>query len=644
MVVNGLGKIPSEALLAAIFESCDDAVITKTLDGRITSFNPGAARMYGYSPEEVIGQSMSMLIPADRAHELADILGSISRGEHIDHYETKRVAKNGALFDVSVTASPIRDGDGEIIGVSAIARDITDRLSAAAERLSAQVAETTLLDNAPIILCSFDMDGMITSYRTGRALPQMQRRSSEVLGRSVFDINADDVEAVAAMRRALQGEIVEMEIDLFGLIFDVRFVPERNRCGEQTGVTAIAVDVSEHARSRVEQHDLEKRLRRYERLESLGQLAGGIAHDFNNLLGVIINCASFVVGELDDEEAVRSDVRQIEAAAERAGELTHQLLAFARREVLQPQVVDLNSAIRSVEAMLNRTLGEHVILKMNLGDGLWPVTVDIGQFEQVFVNLAVNARDAMPFGGSLSVQTRNVELTGAYRSAHPGLEMGRYVELRVSDNGTGMEQSVVDRAFDPFFTTKPPGEGTGLGLATVFGIVSQAGGDVQIYSEPSVGTTCRVLLPASSDGATPLPTSDDSRALTGSETVLVVEDEEPMREVVRRLLQRNGYDVVVAADGREALAISASMTRPIDLLLTDVVMPHMLGKEVAERLTEARPDLRVLFMSGHAHPVLGPILDESASMIEKPFNEKGLLSKIRDVLEDRDLPSRNPVR
>jgi len=167
---------------------------------------------------------------------------------------------------------------------------------------------------------------------------------------------------------------------------------------------------------------------------------------------------------------------------------------------------------------------------------------------------------------------------------------------------------------------------------------------VQIYSEPSVGTTCRVLLPASSDGATPLPTSDDSRALTGSETVLVVEDEEPMREVVRRLLQRNGYDVVVAADGREALAISASMTRPIDLLLTDVVMPHMLGKEVAERLTEARPDLRVLFMSGHAHPVLGPILDESASMIEKPFNEKGLLSKIRDVLEDRDLPSRNPVR
>ena len=359
----------------------------------------------------------------------------------------------------------------------------------------------------------------------------------------------------------------------------------------------------------------------------------GNRHDFNNLLAVILNYALFVREELDDQDAARADLDQIEAAAVRASELTRQLLAFARREVLKPQVLDLNLVITEIEQLLRRTIGEQVELVISLSPEAWLVEADPGKLEQVLVNLSVNARDAMPEGGTITIDTANVEIDAGYPESHPDLAAGSYVRLRVSDTGIGMESSVLEHVFEPFFTTKPQGEGTGLGLPMVFGIVTQAGGDIQLYSEPGIGTTCLVLLPTTTRPRTLAPTPDKPRALRGTETVLVVEDEEALREVTRRILSRNGYTVLTSADGPDAVALVRSHAGPIDLLLTDVIMPNMPGKEVAQTIQEVLPGLPVLYMSGYAQPVLGSILDEDMALLEKPFSEKLLLAKVRGAIE-----------
>ena len=384
----------------------------------------------------------------------------------------------------------------------------------------------------------------------------------------------------------------------------------------------------------VERKRLEGKLHQLQRMESLGQLAGGVAHDFNNLLAVILNSASFVSEELDDKEAAQNDLGQIRVAAERAAQLTHQLLAFGGQKLLQPEVFDVNQVIATVGQLLHRTIGEHVELAISLSTDPWLVEADPGQLEQVLVNLAVNARDAMPDGGLLTIDTENSEIDEAYTETNPGLAPGRYVRLRVSDTGSGMEQAVLDHVFEPFFTTKPRGEGTGLGLPTVFGIVAQAGGEIQLYSEPGIGTTCRVLLPTTDRTPTIGRSPTEPRDLHGTETVLVVEDEDALRDVVRRILSRNGYVVLACANGPEAIALVESHTGVIDLLLTDVIMPQMLGKEVAARIQEFRPGLPVLYMSGYARPVLGPTLGEETVLLEKPFSEQLLLIKVRGVLDN----------
>jgi PAS domain S-box-containing protein len=399
----------------------------------------------------------------------------------------------------------------------------------------------------------------------------------------------------------------------------------------------------ERLESQAERERLQLRLEQSQRLESLGQLAGGVAHDFNNLLGVILNYAAFVNEELEAADVadgtsrwdgVRDDVNQIIRAGERATALTHQLLAFARREVVRPQVLDLNEVIREVEQLLLRSLGEHVTLKTDLEDGIWSVLADPGKIEQVLVNLAVNARDAMPGGGTLTIDTHNVEADDTFASRHPGMAPGRYVRVRVSDTGDGMPVEVRQRAFEPFFTTKTGGDGTGLGLATVYGIISQAEGSVQIYSEPGMGTTISALLPATDQVAPEAvaPLSVEDRG--GGETILVVEDEDPLRDVTVRILTGKGYRVHAAANGPEALQLAQGLDG-IDLLLTDVVMPKMLGKELAERLTALRPDLTVVFMSGYAQPVLASngSLDPDVRLIEKPFSAAALLEKVRKALD-----------
>ncbi|SNY35490.1 ATP-binding protein [Paractinoplanes atraurantiacus] len=395
------------------------------------------------------------------------------------------------------------------------------------------------------------------------------------------------------------------------------------------GRLALAVirDLSERDRAEREKARLraEAQTHRSQRLESLGQLAGGIAHDFNNMLGVIVNYASFVVEEAEsaepDVKMIAADAKQVIKAGERGTDLTHQLLAFARREVVRPQVLDLNKVIADVQAMLRRSIGEHITLLFRPEADLPPVTCDPGQIEQLLVNLALNARDAMPAGGNLVIDT----------GRH-----GDQVRLRVSDSGKGMTPDVVERAFEPFFTTKASGEATGLGLATVYGIVTQADGEVGITSEPGLGTTVTVLLPASSTVATsPVPTEPAADTQGHGETLLVVEDEAALRDVAARILSGAGYQVLKAECGTQALDVASGHSGQIDLLLSDVVMPGMLGKELAERLVRERPDTRVLYMSGYAQPVLHSqgTLDPGVALLEKPFTADDLLAAVRKRLD-----------
>jgi signal transduction histidine kinase/CheY-like chemotaxis protein len=390
---------------------------------------------------------------------------------------------------------------------------------------------------------------------------------------------------------------------------------------------------------------LDAHLQQTQRMEVLGRLAGGVAHDFNNLLAVILNYSAFVSEELtaavtsapDWEQrrpGVQRDVEQIQRAAERATDLTHQLLAFARREVVQPRVLKLNDAVADVEELLRRTLGEDMELVTNLPDDLRPILADPGQIEQVLVNLAINARDAMPRGGTLTIDTANVAVDADSVAGGSPVRPGQYARLRVSDTGTGMSADVVAHAFEPFFTTRRDGAGTGLGLATVYGIVTAAEGTIGIQSEPGAGTTFTIMLPVTEQATASIEQDASYERTPKGETVLVVEDEEALREVTERIFTRNGYRVITAANGADALALVARHDGEIHLLVTDVVMPQMLGKEVAERVREPRPDIEVLYMSGYAQPVLASQgrLEPGVCLVDKPFSEAALLDKAGQVL------------
>jgi PAS domain S-box-containing protein len=401
---------------------------------------------------------------------------------------------------------------------------------------------------------------------------------------------------------------------------------------------SIVEDVTEKERMERQHHQAQ-------RLESLGQLAGGVAHDFNNLLGVILNFTLFVketvsraAAEPDGDrwQPAAKDLERVVRATESATRLTHQLLAFARREVVRPQSLNVNSVVAELEPLLRRTLGEHIDFVTSSASGLRPALIDPGQLEQVITNLAVNARDAMRNGGKLTIDTANIDVDEAYAGGRPGLKPGRYVQVRVTDTGSGMDRATLQRAFEPFFTTKPKGQGTGLGLATVHGIVNQAGGYVGLYSEPGLGTRVTVLLPATD--LVPVaeePAEPAAIHELAGETILVVEDDDELREVVERILAKNGYEVISAGSGPKAIEAAREHHGDIDLLLTDVVMPQMQGSELARLLTAERPELRVLFMSGYAEHALGAsgTLEPGAILLEKPFTEPTVLALVRRVLE-----------
>ena len=496
------------ARLASIIDSSEDAILAKSLDGTITAWNRGAERIYGYTPEEVIGKNITMLVPSDRPDEIPEILRKVARGESIEHYESIRVTKDGRRLNVSISVSPLRDVHGEIVGASAIARDITD-----------------------------------------------QRRA-------------------------------------------------------------------------------EDQLRQSQKMEAIGRLAGGVAHDFNNVLGLINACAEFLRDRIEPASEPSVYVENIKKATDRGAALTRQLLAFSRRQVVKPVILDLNDRLKDTSKLLRPLMGDDVEIQIVPRSVSAIVEADPGQLDQIIMNLAVNARDAMPKGGRFILETDVVDFDQHFADQHQPLKPGRYVMLAVSDSGSGMDKETLSRIFEPFFTTKESGKGTGLGLSTVYGIAQQSGGHIWVYSEPGRGTTFKVYLPSAahkltSSSATETETVVPKRAAR----ILLVEDDEIMRGLTRKLLQEQGYTIVEANNGKSALEWAEANPGQIDLLLTDVVMPAVSGPELAERLARSHSGLKVVYMSGYT----GELMEASERLkhgilLEKPFTRNALLNTLHQTL------------
>jgi PAS domain S-box-containing protein len=492
------------AELAAIVQTTGDAVIGVDNEGKIRRWNPASERLYGWTAAEAIGMDITLLVPPERVEESTSIWQRSVAGESTVDIETKRVRKDGAEVDVSMTISPLRDANGHVVGSAGVIRDIR----------------------------------------------------------------------------------------------------ERKR--------------------------LEEQLRQAQKLEAIGLLAGGVAHDFNNSLMAIRGYAELLQMRVTDE-SLRSDAEAIQKAAESAAGVTRQLLAFSRRQVLEPKLLDVNEVVAGIEPMLRRLVGESIAVRSIAAERLGRVRADRSQLEQVLVNLVANARDAMPTGGTLTIETLEVDLPGPAALE----EERRYVLLAVSDNGHGMTPEVKARAFDPFFTTKEKGPSSGLGLATVYGIVEQSGGYVWAYSEPGPGATFKIYLPLAEDAAAAATGVVAPGSLDGTETVLLVEDEETVRNVVRQMLTLRGYTVLVAHDGDEALAVAAAHEGEIHVAVSDVVMPRMGGPEFVRSLREQRPDVRALFISGYTDDLVlhHGVLEEGVVFLQKPFAGAALARKVREALE-----------
>ncbi|MGA2519479.1 MAG: PAS domain S-box protein [Acidimicrobiales bacterium] len=655
--VSGARATPdTEAWLNSITDASQDALIGTTVDGAITLWNPGAQWLYGYAAAEVVGCPIDLLCTAGEHERARETRQAVGRGELVLPYEIEHVRKDGTLTPVLITHRSVTGASGDVMGIVTVHRDES-------ERVRAETMFRGLLEAAPDAMVCVGTDGYIAvvNEETERLFgyPRCQ-----LVGAPIEMLVPDAHRTAHAGHRAAYFEAPRPRIMGEGRQVTARradgteFPVDINLSGplqtaDGTLISAAIRDVSERIATDAERERLkaeaaqqrfESQMHRSRRLESLGQLAGGVAHDFNNLLGIILNYTAFAAEEVAAASAERTDERwtavaddldQARLAAERGAHLTRQLLAVGQREVFRPEIVDLSDVVRGVEALLRRAVGEDVDVVASFAPDLRPVMADPGKIEQVLVNLAVNARDAMPGGGTLCIDTSNVVIDADHTVERPGARLGPHVRMRVSDTGVGMERDVMERAFEPFFTTKPSGVGTGLGLATVYGIISQAGGDTQIYSEPGIGTSVSVLLPATDAEASVLFEEASDVGAARGETVLVVEDEEAMRALTVRILLGHGYRVIAAGSGSDALIAAADHAGVIDLLLTDVVMPQMLGKEVAQRIVALRPGVRVMFMSGYAQPVLSSrgTLDPEVTLLGKPFTKAVLLATVRDVLD-----------
>jgi len=622
-----------------LLESTGEGIYGLDHEGRCTFINRAGASMLGYTPEELLGQEMHPIIHYHRPGGISyptdecPIHTAFREGRGVRVEDESFWRKDGTAFPVSYTSYPAAEEDFR--GAVVTFQDVTERRQAEAalrlrDRAIRAVAQGILITDAtradnPIIYVSPGFE-QLTGYT-----------AAEVVGRNCRFLQGSDTdrEAVARVRAAVRdGEPCVVEVLNYrknGTPFwnELSISPVRDEAGGLTHFVGVQADVTVRRR-------LEEQYRQAQKMEAFGQLAGGIAHDFNNLLTIINGYSELVLGSLPLGDPNRELLAEVHKAGQRSAGLTRQLLAFSRQQVLALRVLDLNVVVGETASMLRRVIGEDVKLTTTTASGLWPVKADPGQVEQILLNLAVNARDAMPTGGKLTIETGNVVLDETYTASHPDARAGAHVLLAVSDTGCGMTAEVKARIFEPFFTTKGPGKGTGLGLATVYGIVKQSGGHVGVYSEPGVGTALKVYLPRAEGAVGGSKVKPGALATPrGTETVLLVEDDPNVRALSRHILAGCGYTVLEAGDGDEAARAAVRHVGPIHLLVTDVVMPGQGGRAVAERLSERCPGLKVLYVSGYTDDavVRHGVLHEAMNFLQKPFTPTALTHTVREVLD-----------
>jgi len=623
----------SEERYRTVVESANEAIVTIDRNSRIILFaNNCVERIFGYSAAELVGQELTVLMPARFRENNKAAVKRYAEADvnRIDLRVVKVTGlhKNGQEIPLEVSYGEYAKAGR--LHIVAIIRDVTE-LGRAEEALR---LFRMLIDRSNDLVEVVDPE-------SGRFLDVNERACLE-LGYSRDEFLALRVPDVDPM---VDGDSFARSVDTLRKSGGLRWEGLHRRKNGSTFPVEVSISLSrldrEYAvavvRDMTEVKNLQKQFAQAQKMEAVGRLAGGVAHDFNNLLTVINGTAELASLGLKTGDPLHTDLQEILQAGRRAAGLTRQLLAFSRKQILQPTVLSLNAVIGGMQGMLQRLLGEDVTLQFVPAEGLGSVKADAGQIEQVIMNLAVNARDAMPAGGMLSIATRNVELDDEYAKHHPYVVPGPQVMISVTDTGVGMDAATQARLFEPFFTTKPAGKGTGLGLATVYGIVKQSGGSVAVYSELGRGTTFKIYLPRVQEVAHEGQAARPTTIATGTETILAVEDDTPLRDLAKRVLRSAGYTVLTASNGGEALLLLEKHPGTVDLLLTDLVMPGMSGRDLAARLMQLRPQMKVLHMSGYTDDAIlqHGVLDEATHFIHKPYSPAELARKVREVLDTK---------
>ncbi|MDO8480010.1 MAG: PAS domain S-box protein [Candidatus Rokubacteria bacterium] len=631
----------SEERYRLLAENISDVIGLYDLGMNAVYVSPSVQQLRGFTPDEVIARPMiDQLAPGSRDlamrvfREEMEIERS-GRGDPARSrmLEFEMLCKDGTTVWTESKLTTVRDSSGSLTGVIGVSRDITERKRVEGTLRDTSQTLRTLIDASVLAIVALDRDGRVTLWNNaatrlfgwsaeevlGRPLPTVpEDRRAEFEDGRVRSLTGEDV-IYETQRRRKDGSLVDV-LRSSAFIFDPQ--------GERAGSMAIFVDITERKQ-------LEEQLRQAVKMEGIGRLAGGIAHDFNNLLTVIGGRSYLLLSQLPAGHAMRRDLLLIQQTGDRAAALTRQLLAFSRKQTLAPAVIDLNEIVSGMRTLLERVLGEDVDVIMDLDPALGHVTADPGQIEQVILNMAVNARDAMPEGGQLTLETRHVDVDPTYARQQVELAPGPYEVLSISDTRVGMDAATVARAFEPFFTTKAVGKGTGLGLATAYGIVKQSGGHITVYSEPGSGTTLRVYLSRTETSESAPVAAEEAAARRGTEVVLLAEDDANLRALTRDILASSGYTVLESQDVEDALRIAERQDGTIHLLLTDVVMPHMSGRVLAEAVKRFRPDVKVLYMSGYTDNAIvhHGVLDPGTALLQKPFTPAALARKVREELD-----------
>ena len=629
--------LASERLFRILVENVKDyAIFALDTNGVVASWSPGAETIMGYRAEEIIGQHFSRFYPEEGQKQGKPEL-ELKTAKSVGRFEELgwRVRKDGSRFWANVVVTPQRDSGGRLIGFSKITHDLTERKAIDDKLRQSEEKFSKAFQSTPLsVTISTVADGRYIDVNDAFLRLVGQERGEVIGHRST----ASNLWAYPEDRVKLLEDLDKHKrVVGFETVFNSKMDSARNvrifaEPIELDGIPCVVAVTEDITDAKIR----ETQFRQAQKMEATGRLAGGIAHDFNNILNVILGYCQLLLDRVTQADPSRQQVKQIEAAAKRASDLTRQLLAFGRQQVLQSKVVDLNRTLVEMGDMLRRLIGEDIEVSFSLAESLWPIDVDPTQMVQIVMNLAVNARDAMPSGGKLTIETANVKLNGEYIKTHLKVAPGNYVRLVVTDTGIGMDEETSQHIFEPFFTTKELGKGTGLGLATVYGIVKQSEGYIWVYSEPGRGTAFKIYLPrCEGSAAEELEVAPTITDVGGTETILVLEDNDELRELAVAFLESKGYSVLETGDPEQALELARAHQGPIHLLLTDVVMPKITGRTVAEKLAVLHPESKVVFVSGYTDDVIvrHGILNENVPFLQKPYSREGLTAKIRSVLD-----------